>query len=195
VPGPWDKVDDSWETNADWPFQDAYDLPDDMWSMIEVGRYDPGPISHFVRVLWFHFDYENGGLVQVIYNLKQARRERIEDYAQSFEELGLAPLAIVIRWADRRIAGGHSWQSIFDRRPKDDDDLDLLYNALAYGRPGAYRNDLGWCEDRLYELGLTGEDGEAAQINWVARAALKYARDHRAAFRSFVDQYCGEAEC
>jgi hypothetical protein len=157
-----------------------------MWWLIERGRAETPAVGHFVRVMWFHGDFLNGGITQVMYNLKEAAKEAIEPYAQSFEELGLAPIATVLRLADKTVSWTeNSWEGIFGH--EQEYDLKGVYNALAFGLPAE-------ADERFDDLLPKGEDGEPKQVDWVSKAALKYARDHRGEFSKFIEHYKLELE-
>lgn len=150
------------------PFEDADDFPDNLWELIDLANARSAPEEHFIRVMWFHGDFLNGGLNQVMYNVKEASRDRISDYINSFDAVGLSPFATVIALADKEITVGKGWQSIFNRKSAD---LDKVYSAMAFGFPVADQK-------RFKEFLSERADGYLHYPDWVARAALKYARDN-----------------
>lgn len=151
-------------TDADWPFANARNLPEKMWELINLGAGVTAPEQHFIRVLWFHADFLNGGLNQVIYNVQEFAKQSPEAYARSFDELGLPTLADIVRKAAQTVTVGKTWQSVFNRDPAD---LDKAYKKKAFGstNPGKWRTDR------------------------VANAALRYAREHRPEFAAFIMHY------
>ncbi len=161
-------------------FSDAWSLSDEMWSFIDPENATTAQELHFLRVLWFHFDFENGGLNQVMYN----KKSYIAECIQSFREIGLGCLADVVQIAQRQVVVGTSWRSVFNRPPAE---MDHLYRAIAYGNPF----DSPYRDEKFEEFAPPIIDNFYQSTDWVVRTALKYARDNfenipelRAAFDS-----------
>jgi len=152
-------------------FADALELPDELWSAIEPTNATTKEQEHFVKVLLLHFDYENGGLNQVMYNF----RNDIPDYANSFAEIGLVVLADILLRANGEMQSPKSWEGVFG---KERSNWERLYSSIAYGNP--FRNEKGF-----EEFEPTVVDGYYQYTDWVARSALKYARDNWEKFPAF----------
>lgn len=158
------------------PFADADDFNDDLWSLMDHYNARTTAEAHLIRVMLFHGDFLNGGLNQVMYNIKEADGGQISDYVQSFDALGLEPFAQIVAMADAEVHVGKTWQSVFDRPSAG---LDKIYTAMTYGLP---MTD----SDRFEEFLKVGESGHYELTDWVARAALKYARDNIGEFAHLV---------
>ncbi|MES1202973.1 MAG: hypothetical protein ABUS57_16165 [Pseudomonadota bacterium] len=150
------------------PFEDADEFPDELWDLIDPYNARSVAEHHFIRVMRFHGDFLNGGLNQVMYNVKAAWREDIGEYVAAFEVIGLAPFSTIIALADKEVFVGVGWESVFNLNAAD---LDKVYSAMAFGVPVAQK-------EHFKEYLSEREPGVLDYVDWVARAALKYARDN-----------------
>lgn len=155
------------------PFSDALEIDEillhaafELWDVKDITIQE----ESFLRVLFFHLDFLNGGFGQVMNN----RRDSLEKDCNAYRTLGLDPLALVIELAL------NSHRNFFKKHVFKSSDLksyEAIYVAIAY--------DLSYACSK-FSSSLNADD---EMSDWVQRMALKFARENRTHFPNIISAW------